>query len=94
MWWKFFRGVVGDQAEKSARASQNLARKGMDRLWISVAAGVLSETLDVMGRVAEAEAVRVEGMEIAKSLPQSMWRDGCPVDVDADMNVNVNVDRE
>lgn len=75
MSWKFFRGVVGDQAEKSARASQNLARKGMDRLWASVAAGVLGDTLEVMGRVAEAEEVRREGREIAKSLPESMWRE-------------------
>lgn len=67
---------MGDQAEKSARASQNLARKGMDRLWASVAAGVLGDTLEVMGRVAEAEEVRREGREIAKSLPESMWREG------------------
>jgi hypothetical protein len=75
MSWKFFRGVVGDQAEKSARASQNLARKGMDRLWASVAAGVLSDTLEVMGRVAEAEDVRREGREIAKTLPTALWRE-------------------
>ncbi len=67
--------MVGDQAEKSARASQNLARKGMDRLWASVAAGVLSDTLEVMGRVAEAEEVRKEGREIAKTLPPAMLRE-------------------
>lgn len=76
MSWKFFRGVVGDQAEKSARASQVLARKGMDRLWCSVAAGVLSDTLEVMGRSAEAEQVRKEGRELAKGLPPRIWKDG------------------
>lgn len=88
MSWKFFRGVVGDQAEKSARASQNLARKGMDRLWASVAAGVLGDTLEVMGRVAEAEEVRREGREIAKSLPESMWRETLYGSGNANANAN------
>ncbi|KAL8952581.1 MAG: hypothetical protein Q9222_001535, partial [Ikaeria aurantiellina] len=35
MSFKFFKGLVGEQAEKSARASENLARKGMDSLWKS-----------------------------------------------------------
>lgn len=72
MAWKFFKGVVGEQAEKSARASQNLAKKGKDRLWSSVAAGVLGDTLEVMGRAQEAEQVRLEGMDIARSLPAGL----------------------
>lgn len=74
MAWKFFRGVVGEQAEKSARASQSLARKGMDRLWGSVAAGVLGDTLEVMGRAQEADDVRREGRDIAAGLPPSLLK--------------------
>lgn len=74
MWWKYFRGVVNDQAEKSARASQHLARKSMDQLWTSVAGGVMGDTLEVMGRTTEAENSRREGREIAESLPGGIWR--------------------
>lgn len=73
MSWKFFRGVVGDQAEKSARASQTLAIKGMDALWGSVAAGVLADTLEVQRRGPEAEGVRAEGRRVAGGLPIAVW---------------------
>ncbi len=36
---KFFKGVVGDQAEKSARAGQNMAYKSGMKLWMSVSSG-------------------------------------------------------
>ncbi|MCJ1268992.1 hypothetical protein MMC22_008880 [Lobaria immixta] len=72
MSWKFFKGVVGEQAEKSARASQALARKGSDRLWESVANGVLADTLDVAARYSEANEVRLKGQEIAAGLPDVM----------------------
>ena len=71
---KFFKGVVGEQAEKSARASLSLARKGGDRLWWSVADGVLGDTLEVQGKGAEAEAVRREGREIAAGLEGGLCR--------------------
>ena len=66
---------MGEQAQKSARASQNLAKKGMDRLWESVASGVLGDTLEIADRPEEAEQVRKAGMEIASRLPEAMWRD-------------------
>lgn len=72
MSWKFFKGVVGEQAEKSARASQTLAAKGRDVLWGSVAAGVLGDTLEVAGRGEEADKVRGEGMRIASGLPEEI----------------------
>lgn len=74
MSWKFFKGVVGEQAEKSARASLSLARKGGDRLWWSVADGVLGDTLEVQGKGAEAEGVRREGREIAAGLEGGLCR--------------------
>lgn len=74
MTWKFFRGSVGDQAEKSARASIQLAKKGRDSLWVSVADGVLAETLEGRGKGEEAEGVGREGREIAGKLPGGMQR--------------------
>jgi len=74
MSWKFFRGVVGQQAEKSARASQSLAQKGKDVLWTSVSAGLLADTLEIQGRPEEAEAVRAEGKRFAGALPEAVQR--------------------
>ncbi|KAL8742180.1 MAG: hypothetical protein Q9190_005294 [Brigantiaea leucoxantha] len=74
MSWKFFRGVVGEQAEKSARASDNLARKGMDAMWKTVSAGVLGDTLEVAGKSKDAEEVRRQGREIARGLPKGVQR--------------------
>ncbi|MCJ1456119.1 hypothetical protein MMC28_006478 [Mycoblastus sanguinarius] len=72
MSWKFFRGVVGEQAEKSARASQSLAVKCMDGLWMSISAGVLGDTLEAAGRVEEAEKARQSGFRTAGSLPDGV----------------------
>ncbi|KAI4236025.1 MAG: hypothetical protein L6R40_006271 [Gallowayella cf. fulva] len=74
MSYKFFKGVVGEQSEKSARASENLARKGSDALWRSVSAGVVGETLELTGRIEEAEKVRKIGREIARGLPEGVVR--------------------
>ena len=70
MSWKFFRGVVGEQSEKSARASQRLAQKCMDGLWMSVAAGVLGDTLEAAGRIEEAKSERERGEIAASTLPE------------------------
>jgi len=72
MSWKFFKGVVGEQAEKSGKATQTLAQKGKDSLWLSVADEALAETLEAQGKRDEAEAVRREGREIARRLPLGM----------------------
>ena len=72
MSWKFFRGVVGEQAERSARASQNLAQQCMSGLWMSVSAGVLADTLEVAGRNEEAEMARQSGMKTSASLPPGL----------------------
>lgn len=74
MSWKFFRGVVGDQAENSARASQKLAKKSGDSLWISVADGLLADTLEVQGKHVEAEAARKEATVVAEGLPVGVQR--------------------
>ena len=70
MSWKFFSGVVGEQAEKSARAGQALAKKSADTLWTCVAAGILAETLEAAGRIEEAAQARSEGELYAEELPE------------------------
>ena len=72
---KFFRGVVGEQPQKSARSALSLARRGHNDLWTSVADGLLAETLDTQGMAAEAQQVRREAEDIAGRLPVSMQRE-------------------
>ncbi|KAL9041029.1 MAG: hypothetical protein Q9180_001545 [Flavoplaca navasiana] len=81
---KFFKGVVGEQSEKSARASETMARKGMDALWRSVGAGIVGDTMELAGRGEEAEKMRDLGREIARGLPEGLvqWEDAAREDVD------------
>ena len=72
--WKFFRGVVGEQAEKSARTSHFTAKMGMNRLWMSVSAGILGNALEVQGRLQEAKVVEEEGRKIAAELPDAVQK--------------------
>lgn len=72
MSWIFFRGVVGEQAERSALASQNLAQQCLNGLWMSVSAGLLGDTLEVAGRTDEAERARQSGLKTSGSLPQAL----------------------
>ena len=65
---------MGDQAEKSAKASQNLAVKCMDGLWKSVSAGVLADTLEVAGKSKDAEMMRGVGKGIVAGLPERVRR--------------------
>ena len=72
MSWKFFRGVVGEQAEKSAKASQTLAQQCKDSLWMSVSAGVIGDTLEAAGRIEEAKRARENGLITARGLPDGL----------------------
>ena len=72
MSWKFFRGVVGEQAEKSAKASQTLAQQCKDSLWMSVSAGVIGDTLEAAGRIDEAKRARENGLVTARALPEGL----------------------
>ncbi|KAL4877698.1 cohesin loading factor-domain-containing protein [Aspergillus karnatakaensis] len=74
MSWKYFRGVVGEQAEKSARAGQAQAKKASDRLWVSVTNEVLAETLERQGKGEEANTVRDEGNRVMMGLPPALRR--------------------
>ncbi|THC91921.1 hypothetical protein EYZ11_008607 [Aspergillus tanneri] len=74
MSWKYFRGVVGEQAEKSARAGRAMAKKANDRLWVSVTDEMLAETLERQGKNEEAKGVREEGHRVMMGLPSSLKR--------------------
>jgi hypothetical protein len=72
MSWKYFRGVVGEQSEKSARASRAMAKKANDRLWVSVTDELLAETLDRQGKTDEAHTVREEADRVLMGLPATL----------------------
>jgi hypothetical protein len=74
MSWKYFRGVVGEQAEKSARAGRAMAKKANDRLWVSVTDEMLAETLERQGKNEEATGVREEGHRVMNGLPEALKR--------------------
>ncbi|KAH8431286.1 uncharacterized protein LDX57_008948 [Aspergillus melleus] len=74
MSWKYFRGVVGEQAEKSARAGRAMAKKANDRLWVSVTDEMLAETLERQGKNEEAMGVREEGHRVMMGLPPALKR--------------------
>ena len=72
MAWKFFRGVVNPQSERAAKASEKMAQKCMDTLWISVAAGLLGDTLELEGKIEEAQSARESGEATARDLPEAL----------------------
>jgi hypothetical protein len=74
MSWKYFRGVVGEQAEKSARAGRAMAKRANDRLWASVTDDMLAETLERQGKSEEAQGVREEGQRLVAGLPPGLRR--------------------
>ncbi|KAJ5669249.1 hypothetical protein N7462_010319 [Penicillium macrosclerotiorum] len=72
MSWKYFRGVVGEQAEKSARAGRAMAKRANDRLWASVTDEMLADTLERQGKNEEARGVREEGQRLIQGLPPGL----------------------
>ncbi|KAJ6151077.1 hypothetical protein N7470_007671 [Penicillium chermesinum] len=74
MSWKYFRGVVGEQAEKSARAGRAMAKRANDRLWASVTDEMLADTLERQGKGEEARGVRDEGQRLIMGLPPDLKR--------------------
>lgn len=74
MSWKYFRGVVGEQAEKSARAGRAMAKRANHRLWASVTDEMLADTLERQGKGEEANSVREEGQRLVMGLPPGLKR--------------------
>lgn len=62
---KLFENVVGEQALKSARASTAQAKKSGNLLWMSVAEGMLAQSLEQQGLKEEAEKTREDGIRLA-----------------------------
>ena len=68
----FFTDIMGEQAEKSAKAGRLLAKRCKDDLWICVADGMLVDTLEKHGKVQEAQVVRQEMLELKDKLPHNL----------------------
>lgn len=67
---RFFSGVIGDQAEKSAKAASVQAQKSGNVLWMSVADGMLAQCYDVQGKKVEAQmAMEQARISAEKALP-------------------------
>lgn len=69
---KFFKGVVGDQAMKCAKAASHQARRSGDPLWLSVAQGMEAECLEIMGRTDDAKKIRDAAKKITTGLPDGI----------------------
>ncbi|KAI9677651.1 MAG: hypothetical protein M1817_006606 [Caeruleum heppii] len=72
--WKFFRGVVGEQAEKSAKAALNQASKAEDRLWMCVAQEMKADCYEVQGKMEESRGMREEAQRLAAQLAPVLRR--------------------
>jgi len=63
---KFFSGVVGNQAEKSAMAGRMQAQRSKNVLWMSVAEGMLARCYDVSGKKERAASTWEQARMLAK----------------------------
>lgn len=68
----FFTNIVGEQAEKSAKAGRSLAKKSKDKLWTAVADRMYADTLVRCGKSDEAQQVRAEGEQTMQQLPSAL----------------------
>ncbi|KAI9660287.1 MAG: hypothetical protein M1829_006489 [Trizodia sp. TS-e1964] len=75
MRFKFFNKTVGEQAEKSSLAGLTQAKKLGDRLWVSVAGGMMASTLEVQGKPDEAQRAIEESLRIAARNPPLLQRE-------------------
>jgi hypothetical protein len=63
---KFFANVVGEQAEKSAKAATFQAKKSGNTLWRSVAEGMLARCYDMNGKEEEAAKTFEQAQRMAQ----------------------------
>ena len=71
---KFFKGVVGDQAMKCAKAASHQARRSGDPLWLSVAQGMEADCLEIIGKTEDASKIRAAAVNTTTELPRSILR--------------------
>ena len=93
MHWYFFRDQVTEQAEKSARAAQNMANRVENKMWVSTTAGILGDHLEAAGRSMEAAATFTEGWKAAEGLPSHVklqlgWTQGVE-EADVEMSESI-----
>jgi hypothetical protein len=62
---RLFENVVGEQALKSAKAGSAQARKSGNVLWMSVADGMLAQSFEMQGALAEARATQEAAIRLA-----------------------------
>jgi hypothetical protein len=62
---RLFENVVGEQALKSAKACSAQAKKSGNLLWMSVAEGMLAQSLEMQGAVMEAKSTKENGIRLA-----------------------------
>jgi hypothetical protein len=64
---KLFQNIVGEQALQCARAASQQAKRSGNMLWMSVADGMLAQSLDVQGQTGEAQNVYQSAVHYANS---------------------------
>ena len=69
-----FRNIAGDQSEKSAGTSKVLATRSGSQMWMCVADGMLADTLERRGKVAEALRQRADAQSRLTELPPLLMR--------------------
>ena len=69
---RFFTGIVGEQAESSAKSCYTLAKRSHSPLITAAAAGMLSRTLDLCGKKEQAEKARAQATRLVGSLPDAV----------------------
>ncbi|KAM7207573.1 MAU2 chromatid cohesion factor [Naviculisporaceae sp. PSN 640] len=62
---RLFENVVGEQALKSARAGSAQAKKSGNILWMSVAEGMLAQSYEMQGALADAQLSREMAIKLA-----------------------------
>lgn len=62
---RIFENVVGEQALKSAKAGAAQAKKSGNVLWMSVAEGMLAQSYEMQGAIAEARMAHESGVRLA-----------------------------
>lgn len=71
----FFEGIIGEQAEKSAKVGKTLSQRAKSSLWQVVAGGMLSSTLEKCGKHEEAVVVWNDAqMDMEKGWSETLKR--------------------
>lgn len=63
----FFDGAIGEQAHKSAQTASVWSNKSQNKLWMSVAEGLVAGNYEANARAEEAHASRQRGAEFANA---------------------------